>query len=116
MFVIAVLAPLGATSSGAECIYPRPPEVTPDGAKATYHEMATAHGSVQTFDAHVSAYVVCLKREFKGILDDSTIDEATKNDLRELLVRRTDAAVDQAEFVVDQFNQQLRVFRARDDK
>lgn len=116
MFSMATLALLGAASAQAECIYPEPPEMIPDGATANYDEMVTAHGAVKAFDEDVRSFTVCLELEIKELLEDPTVDEETKNDLRELLVRRVDAAVDEAEFVANQFNQQLRIFRERDEQ
>lgn len=109
-----VLALLGAVAAHAECTPPQPPASLPDGSTATYEEMVDAHGAVRAFDSDIRTFVVCLELEIKTLLEDPSVDEATKNDLRELLVARTDAAVDEAEFVVDQFNQQLRIFRERD--
>jgi hypothetical protein len=116
MFSIAALALLGAASAQGECIYPEPPETIPDGTAASYDEMVAAHGAVRAFDDDVRTFTVCLELEIKTLLEDPTVDDATKTDLRELLVRRVDAAVDEAEFVVAQFNEQLRIFRARDEQ
>jgi hypothetical protein len=115
-FFIATLALLCTAAAQGECIYPEPPEMIPDGATASYDEMVAAHGAVKDFDEDVRSFTVCLELEIKALLEDPTVDDETKDDLRELLVRRVDAAVDEAEFVADQFNQQLRVFRERGDQ
>lgn len=115
-FCTAILALLGAASAYGECIYPEPPASIPDGSMASYEEMVAAHGAVRAFDEDVRSFTVCLELEIKELLEDPTVDAATKEDLRVLLVRRVDAAVDEAEFVVGQFNEQLRVFRARDEQ
>lgn len=116
MLSIATVTLLGAASARGECIYPEPPDMIPDGATASYDEMVAAHGAVKTFDEDVRTFTVCLELEIKQLLEDSSVDDETKNDLRELLVRRVDAAVDEAEFVADQFNQQLRIYRERDEQ
>lgn len=112
--VTTILALFGGAAAYAECTPPEPPASLPDGSMATYEEMVDAHGAVRTFDSDIRSFIVCLELEIKTLLDDPSIDDATKDDLRALLVGRTDAAVDEAEFVVDQFNQQLRIFRERD--
>ena len=109
-----ILALLCAAATYAECTPPEPPDSLPDGTTATYEEMVEAHGAVRTFDADIRTFIVCLELEIKTLLEDPSVDDATKDDLRTLLVGRTDAAVDEAEFVVAQFNEQLRLFRERD--
>jgi hypothetical protein len=112
--IVALLGLLGAASAEGNCIYPQPPDALPDGTTAAYEEMAQAHRDVRAFDEDVRTFLVCLELEVKVLLDDPTIDNDTKAGLRELLARRVDAAIDEVEFVVDQFNQQLRLFRERD--
>jgi len=114
VLAIAILALLGAASAEAECIYPEPPASLPDGTTANYDDMVAAHGAVRTFDEDVRTFTVCLELEVRALLEDQTIDDATKDELRQLLVARIDAAVDEAEFVVGQFNEQLRAFRERE--
>jgi hypothetical protein len=108
-----ILALFGAASASAQCLPPDPPDTLPDGATATYDEMVAAHQAVKDFDADVRAFTMCLMLEVKAILDDPEVDEETKEDLRILLVRRSDEAIGEAEFVVDYFNEQLRAYRAR---
>jgi hypothetical protein len=110
----AILGLLGAASAEASCVYPEPPASIPDGATAEYDQMLEAHRLVRAFDEDVRTFIICLELEVKTLLEDPTIDDDTKAGLRELLTLRIDAAIDEVEFVVDQFNQQLRLFRERD--
>jgi hypothetical protein len=112
--IIALIALLGAGSAEARCIPPEPPYALPDGATASHEAMVEAHAEVREFDADVRSFTVCLELEVKTLLEDPEVDAATKQDLRELLVQRIDAAIDEAEFVVEQFNEQLRLYRERD--
>jgi hypothetical protein len=112
---IALAALFGAAGAEASCIYPDPPDALPDGSVATYEEMVAAHTAVREFDEDIRTFNVCLELEVKALLEDPTINDETKDDLRQLLVQRIDAAVDEAEFVVGQFNEQLRLFRARNE-
>ena len=114
ILLVALLGLLGAASAEGSCVYPQPPDALPDGTTANYEQMAEAHRVVRAFDEDVRTFIVCLELEVKALLDDPTIDNDTKAGLRELLSRRIDAAIDEVEFVVDQFNQQLRLFRERD--
>lgn len=110
----AMLGLLGAASAEASCVYPEPPQALPDGTTADYDQMREAHSLVRAFDEDVRTFIVCLELEVKTLLEDPTIDDDTKAGLRELLTLRIDAAIEEVEFVVDQFNQQLRLFRERD--
>jgi predicted outer membrane protein len=112
---MAVALLLGAASAEASCIYPNPPASIPDGTVATYDQMVAAHAAVREFDEDVRTFNVCFELEVKTLLEDPSVDDETKDDLRRLLVARIDAAVDEAEFVVEQFNEQLRIFRARNE-
>jgi hypothetical protein len=113
---LIILALFGAAGvASAQCLPPDPPDTLPDGATATYDEMVAAHRAVKEFDEDVRAFTTCLTLEVKLILDDPSVDEETKEDLRRLLVQRSDEAIEEAEFVVGYFNEQLRAFRARGD-
>lgn len=111
---IALIALFLAASAHAECVFPAPPDSIPDGATATYEEMVEAHKAVRAFDEDVRTFTVCFELEVKTLLADPSIDEPTKNDLRELLVLRNNTAIEEVEFVVASFNEQLRMFRERD--
>ena len=105
---------LGAVAAEASCVAPEPPRTLPDGSTATYEDMLDAHRTVRAFDDDVRRFTLCLELELKDLVADERLEEDMKNDLRELYVRRNDAAIDEAEYVVERFNEQLRIFRERD--
>ena len=111
---IALIALFLAAPAYAECVFPEPPATIPDGATATYEEMVEAHKLVRTFDEDVRTFTTCFELEIKALLADPSVDEPTKNDLRELIVLRNNTAIEEVEFVVGSFNEQLRIFRERD--
>lgn len=111
--VMAVIL-LGAVAAEANCIAPEPPRTLPDGSTATYEDMLDAHRTVRAFDDDVRSFTLCLELELRELVADERLEEGMKNDLRELYVRRNDAAIDEVEYVVEQFNEQLRIFRERD--
>jgi hypothetical protein len=112
--VMAVLM-LGAVAAQASCIAPEPPRTIPDGSTATYEDMADAHRMVRAFNDDVRSFTLCLELELKDLVADQRLEEDMKNDLRTLYARRNDAAIDQVEFVAERFNEQLRIFKARND-
>lgn len=109
----AMLALLGAAAASADCIYPQVPTTIPDGATATYEDMVAAHQAVKDFDADIRTYNTCMELDVKRRLETGNLDEASRAILVHQLAERNDAAVDHAEFVVAQFNEQLRIYRAR---
>ena len=113
---VFLLAGLAATTAGATCIYPRPPENIPDGATATYEEMVAAQTAVRQFDADIAAYNACLAMELQALLDSGGIDDARRAELEAMQVKKNNAAVDEAQAVADRFNEQLRVYKERNKK
>lgn len=114
--IAAILASMGTAHGQSGCIYPQPPQAIPDGSKATYEEMVEGHKAVRQFDSDVRTYTVCLELELKAQLENPSIDETSRRGLQELWISRNNAAIDQAQAVVERFNEQLRIFRARDQK
>lgn len=105
-----------ATTAGATCIYPRPPQNLPDGAKATYDEMVTAQTSVKAFDKDIAAYNACLDMELQSIMASTELDDARKAELQAMHAKKNNAAVDEAQAVADRFNEQLRAYKAANAK
>lgn len=113
---LTLLAALGATGAQAACIYPRAPENIPDGSTATLEQMVAAQQAVKQFDADITAYNACLDMELQSLLADPNLDEARRNELRAMQVKKNNAAVDEAQAVADRFNEQLRAFKAAQKK
>jgi hypothetical protein len=110
--VMAVMM-LGAVAAEASCVPPEAPRSVPDGLTASYEDMVEAHRVVRAFAADALDFTSCLEAELEDLVADQRLGEDTKNDLRLLYARRNDAAIDEAEFVAERFNEQLRIFKAR---
>jgi hypothetical protein len=113
---VALLAMLTTASARAACIYPEAPTSVPNGATATYEEMANAHHVIVEFDTDIRHFTICLEMEAERLLKDPDLAEEVKRDLQQQLASINDIAVEHAEFVAGQFNEQLRIFRERDDQ
>lgn len=111
---LAILALMAAGYANATCIYPRAPQRVPDGKTATYDEMVAAQKAVQQFNEDISAYNACLDMEMSAYVQSGTYDENRLNELRLVQAKKNNAAVDEVQTVADQFNEQLRIFKARD--
>lgn len=110
--VLTLLAASGAAQ--AACIYPRAPDQIPDGSKATYEEMVAGQKAVQQFNNDINAYNTCLDLELETMEKSGQYDENRLAELRAMQAKKNNAAVDEVQSVADRFNEQLRVFKARD--
>jgi hypothetical protein len=115
-FTLASIALLATGTAGAACIYPRPPERVPDGRTASYEEMVTAQKAVQQFNEDVNAYNACLDLEIQAHERSGQFDENRLSELRAIQAKKNNAAVDEVQSLADRFNEQLRIFKARDDQ
>ncbi len=112
----ALLGCLFIGSAQAACIYPRAPEHTPDGKTATKDEMVAAHQAVMQFNEDINAYNTCLDMEMASLEQSGQFDQARLMELRAMQAKKNNAAVDELQAVADGFNEQLRIFNAREKK
>ena len=113
---LAVVALLAAGSVQAACIYPRAPTHTPDGQTASRDEMVAAQALVRQFDTDIAAYNACLDLEMQHAEKSGAYDENRLNELRAIQAKKNNAAVDEVTAVAETFNEQLRIFLAREKK
>ena len=109
---LTLLAAAGAAQ--ATCIYPRAPDQVPDGSTATYEEMVAGQKAVQQFNTDINAYNTCLDLELETLANSGTYDENRLAELRAMQAKKNNAAVDEVTALADRFNEQLRIFKARD--
>ena len=98
----------------AACIYPRAPDRLPDGSTATYEEMAAAQKAVRQFNEDINSYNSCLDLEMVTLEKSGDYDENRLTELRAMQAKKNNAAVDEVQALADRFNEQLRIFKARD--
>ncbi|PZN30953.1 MAG: hypothetical protein DIU71_11080 [Proteobacteria bacterium] len=91
-----------ALSAQAECVYPKAPDTIPDGATATEQEMIAAMQAFKAYDAAVVAFRECVEKE-----------SGTSMQAKSMQMRKVNAAVDELQTKAKQFNEQVRVFKAR---
>lgn len=112
--ILALLALLAAGTAQAACIYPRAPERVPDGKTASYEEMLAAQKAVQQFNEDINSYNSCLDMEMTAYERSGQFDENRLAELRAMQAKKNNAAVDEVQSIADRFNEQLRIFKARD--
>jgi hypothetical protein len=101
----------------ADCLYPPPPSKIPDGASATKEEMMDAKNAVTQYNKDINAYVSCIKLEHETAVTNAgdKITPEQKAQMDKIAVQKNNAAVDQLQSVADRFNEQVRIFKAKND-
>jgi hypothetical protein len=111
---LALLALAASGTVQAACIYPRAPDKLPDGSTATYEEMVAAQKAVKQFNDDINAYNACLDLEMVTLEKSGSYDANRMTELRQIQAKKNNAAVDEVQALADRFNEQLRIFKARD--
>jgi hypothetical protein len=101
-YVAVLLGCLTAAAAQADCSLPAAPSKIPDGSSASDAEMLTAMQTLKTYDSDVTAYLKCL--EFESRQNRLSQDEQ---------VKRHNSAVDRLQTIAAKFNEQVRVFKAK---
>jgi hypothetical protein len=116
LFAITALAAL-AGPAYADCSYPPPPAKLPDGNTATMQEMLEAKTAVTQYNKDINAYVACIKLEHETAVTTAgdKLTPEQKADMEKMEVQKNNAAVDQLQSVADRFNEQVRIYKAKND-
>jgi hypothetical protein len=87
----------------------------PDGERATAAEMAAARAAFQEYDKATNAYVHCVDAAIDRISAQyaAVASPAELKTLTAFGVGAHDTAIDQEQAVADQFNGQIRAYRAK---
>jgi hypothetical protein len=114
----AALAALMGGPVYADCPYPAPPEKIPDGNTASLNEMVTVKKQVSDYDAAIGVYLDCIKQEHEDAVAKAgdKITDKQKEDLEHMETTRHNAAVAQLQGIADRFNEQVRVYKAKNAK
>jgi hypothetical protein len=116
LFAITALAAL-AGPVYADCSYPPPPAKIPDGNTATMQEMLDGKQAVTQYNKDINAYVACIKLEHETAVTTAgdKLTPQQKADMEKIEVQKNNAAVDQLQSVADRFNEQIRIYKAKND-
>jgi hypothetical protein len=106
-----------AAHAQATCSYPQAPATPPNGSTASRDEMIAAKHDFDRYNTEMNAYLDCLNLEMSSQPKDVsklTADEKKKADQeKKVLVQKHNAAVDELQAVVGRFNEQLKIFKAK---
>ncbi len=123
-FAIVATGVLSVGTAYADCSYPAPPDHLPDGNTATLQEMVEAQKAVKEYDKAVNAYVACIQLERNDAIgkiakpgEKPTADQKkAMDDMERVEVQKHNAAIDKLQSVADRFNEQVKVYKAKNDK
>ncbi|MCC5873067.1 MAG: hypothetical protein JJU22_11775 [Gammaproteobacteria bacterium] len=100
---------LGAHATLGDCEAPGASPTVPDGAVAAEEALAEASGEVRGFVAKTQDYLACLEAREAELGADITDEMQTE------IVTTYNAAVETMQEVAENFNEQVRRFRERED-
>ena len=115
LLALALATALTAAPVYADCPYPTAPTKLPDGASATLEEMIAGQKAVQAYEKAINEYNACIDKA----LDDAiakggdNLKPEQKAEMQKLEAQKHNAAVDQLQGVADRFNEQVKIFKAR---
>jgi len=114
----ALAAVVLAPAAYADCSYPQAPTDLPDGNTATLKEMLAGMQRVSAYNKEMTAYLSCIKleRDSRVASAGATLTKQQKQELEAIEIQKNNAAVDQLHAVADQFNAQVKLYKARDKK
>jgi hypothetical protein len=93
----------------ADCSYPKPSAVMPDGKTASEAEMLEAMRAFKSYNDEVGAFGSCLEQETKT----KAAGTAQLMQLKTLQMKKHNAAVDELQTKAKLFNEQVRAYKAR---
>jgi hypothetical protein len=120
-----VAAALLAGPAWGACTYPTKPDRIPDGNTATMEQMLEAKKQVDQYNKDMTAYLDCIKLEHDSAMpppadtasdDEKKAYESKKKDADARHTQKHNAAIDELEGVAGSFNEQVKVFRAKNPK
>ena len=108
-FTAALALAAFSFAAHADCPYPKAPATVPNGATASEPEMISAMNAFKAYDADVKAFGTCLEEETK----EKSTSTAQLMQLKTMQSKKLNAAVDELKSKAREFNEQVRVFKAR---
>jgi opacity protein-like surface antigen len=112
---LAIAATALAPAAYADCTYPQAPSHLPDGSTATLKEMLAGMQQVSIYNKAMEGYLSCIKleRDSRVAAAGATLTKKQKQELEAIEAQKNNAAVDQLHAVADQFNAQVKIFKAK---
>jgi len=97
----------------ADCSYPKAPESAPNGSTATEAEMVAAMQTFKKYDAEVTTYLKCLDDEANAGIAAAGDDADVAKRIKSVATTKHNAAIDELQSRADDFNVQLKAYKAK---
>ena len=110
--ILGVLAICLSNMALADCAFPKGPDAIPDGKSASEPEMIAAMAAFKQYNADVDAYVTCLETETEAKIKETSAASAILQ-LKAIQQKKRSSASDERVSKVNNFNEQVRAFKAR---
>jgi hypothetical protein len=112
---LSLIAALAAAPVFADCPAPNSDIKIPDGATATKDQMLAAQHSIKDADAAIATFAECLRDEqdAKIAAGGDKMTDADKLKISTDYVNRQNAEVEKLQKLADQFNVELRAYKAK---
>ncbi|HEX6397312.1 MAG TPA: hypothetical protein VFZ95_07810 [Steroidobacteraceae bacterium] len=105
---------LAAAQAHAACNYPVAPGKFPDGNQASKDEMLAAKGQVVQYNKDMETYLTCIQGEYDAkVAAETQATPEQKAEMARVQDQKHNAAVQELQSVADRFNEQLRVWKAK---
>lgn len=108
-FTVALVLATSSFAVQADCAYPKAPAAIPNGATASEQEMIGAMQAFKAYDADVKSFGACLEQETR----EKAAGTAQLMQLKTMQTKKINAAVDELQSKAKEFNEQVRVYKAR---
>jgi hypothetical protein len=106
---IAIAAWSLALAAHADCPFPKAPATMPNGNSASKEEMVEAMAAFKAYNDEVTAFGICLENETKS----KSVASSQLRLLKTMQKKKHNAAFDELQAKVKEFNEQLRIFKSR---
>ena len=115
--MLALAALLGGASATvpamAECTYPKTPAAAPNGSTASESEMLAGKKEYMDYQSAVNSYLECLDKEAAASVTEAGDNADQVKQIKQVAAKKHNAAVDELQARADDFNQQLRAYKAK---
>jgi len=112
--LLTCIALVFMTQYAFACDYPAPPKDLPDGESAEKSQMLAGVKTISAYQEKMSEYLSCIEADeivAMQALDDD--DEEGKKQRKSMFDKKYNAAVDEQTRTVEEFNAEIRAYKAR---
>lgn len=98
------------------CDYPAPPDSMPNGETASKEEMLAGVKMINEYQEDMNEYLSCIEANEVVAAEATDSDDEAKAQRKEMFNKRYNAAVEEQTLAVEEFNAQIRAYKARPDQ